>query len=249
MIEIKRTGAPHELKLDEAGHIVLAFAQIGVIDRDRDVTVAGAFPSKDVPMSAYGHTSWNGALPVGRGAIAEKGAWAVFEGDFLMETDHGRNAYHTVKAMAELQEYSYGYEPTEFSYGTHEDQHVRFLKRLDVYEVSPVLVGAGLGTHTQSIKSGETGIVLPYADHLEALLRETAVFVDRSRDRAEFRAKEGRVLSAATRDRLASLMEALGAAGTDLAALLADTEAPKARTDRDIAALAELARFHGVPIA
>lgn len=246
MIEIKRTGAPHELKLDDAGHIILAFAQINVIDRDRDVTLPGAFPAKDVPMSAYGHTSWNGALPVGRGAIAEKGAWAVFEGDFLMATDHGRNAYHTVKAMAELQEYSYGYEPTEFAYGTHEGQQVRFLKRLDVFEVSPVLVGAGLGTHTQSIKSDGAGIALPFADHLEALLKEAAIFTDRTRDRAAFRAKEGRVLSTATRERLSSLREALASVGVDLDALLAESEPKAARFDG--AALAELLRSNGVRI-
>lgn len=245
MIEIKRTGASHELKLDEAGHIVLAFAQLNVVDRDRDVTIPGAFPAKDVPMSAYGHSSWNGALPVGRGAIAEKGSWAVFEGDFLMETDHGRNAYHTVKAMAELQEYSYGYEPTEYSFGEQDGQRVRFLKRLDVFEVSPVLVGAGLGTHTQSIKSGEPGIGLPYVDHLEALLREAAVFMDRSRDRADFRAKEGRSLSAATTERLAALKGAIASVGVDIDALLADA-APKARLDG--VALAELLRSNGVRI-
>lgn len=247
MMEIKRAPA-HELKLDEQGAITLAFAQLGVVDRDRDVTLPGAFPSKDVPMSGYGHSSWGGALPVGRGSIAEKGDWAVFAGQFLMETDHGRNAYHTVKAMAELQEYSYGYDPVEYSYGQHDGQQVRFLKRLEVFEVSPVLVGAGLGTHTMSIKSGGPGPDLPYADHLEGLLKEWAVFIDRSRDRAGIRAKEGRVLSAATRDRLAALMEALRAAGTDLEALLVDTEPPKSRIDREVAAIAELARFHGVPI-
>jgi hypothetical protein len=247
MIEIKRATA-HDLKLDEQGSITLAFAQLGVVDSDGDVTLPGAFPTKDVPMSAYGHSSWEGALPVGRGTISEQGSWAVFAGQFLMETGPGRDAYHTVKAMAELQQYSYGYLPVEYSFGEHDGQRVRFLKRLDVFEVSPVLVGAGLGTHTMSIKSGGPGPGLPYADHLEGLLKEVAVFVDRSRERAGFRAKEGRVLSAATRDRLVALLDALGTARSDLEALLADTEPPKSRIDREIAALAEIARFHGVPI-
>lgn len=247
MIEIKRAMA-HEFKLDEQGAVTVAFAQLNVIDRDGDVTYPGAFPSKDVPMSAYGHSSWSGELPYGRGAIGESDGWAIFKGQFLMETDQGRNGYHTVKAMAELQEWSYGYDPVEYAFGQQDGQQVRFLKRLDVFEVSPVLVGAGLGTHTQAIKSGGPGPGLPYADHLEGLLKEWAVFLDRSRDRAGLRAKEGRALSAATRDRMAALAKAWRGEIIDLEALLAESEPSKARKDRDIAALAELARFHGVPI-
>ena len=33
-------------------------------------------------------------------------------------------------------------------------KHVRFLKALQVYEVAPVFLGAGVGTGTTSIKSG-----------------------------------------------------------------------------------------------
>jgi hypothetical protein len=247
MIEIKRASA-HEFKLDEQGAVTVAFAQLDVVDRDGDVTFPGAFPSKSVPMSAYGHTSWGGELPPGRGAIEEAGGWAVFKGQFLMETDHGRNTYHTVKAMDELQEWSYGYDAVDYSYGTRDNRAVRFLKALDVFEVSPVLVGAGLGTHTMTIKSGSAGPVLPYADHLEAFLKDWAVLSDRSRDRAEFRAKEGRALSTATRDRLAQLLEAWEKGATNLRTLLADTEPAKARTDREIAATVEFLRFNGVPL-
>lgn len=247
MIEVKRSPG-REVKLDESGAITLAFAQLNVIDHDGDVTLPGAFPAKDVALSAYGHTSWSGALPVGKGSIAEQGEWAVFSGQFLMDTDHGRNAYLTVKAMAELQEYSYGYEAVDYSYGTKDGRSVRFLKSLDVWEVSPVLVGAGLGTHTRSIKSGEPGPGLPYADHLEGLLDEWTAFVDRTRDRAELRVKEGRTLSVATRERLSALLDAHKAAGTDLADLLAATDPHKARTNQELAGLAEFLRFNGVPI-
>ncbi|RLA43841.1 MAG: hypothetical protein DRQ97_12245, partial [Gammaproteobacteria bacterium] len=67
-----------ETKMDDRGYVEVAFAQLNVIDHDGDVIVNGAIPSKDVPMSAYGHTSWDGALPVGRGSISEEGNWAVF---------------------------------------------------------------------------------------------------------------------------------------------------------------------------
>lgn len=247
MMEIKR-GSPHEFKLDEQGAVTVAFAQLDVIDRDGDVTLAGAFPTKDVPMSAYGHTSWDGALPVGRGRIREVAGWAVFDGRFLMETDQGRTAHATVKAMADLQEWSYGYLPTKASYGEREGRQVRFLEGLDVFEVSPVLVGAGIGTHTMAIKSGKPGPGLPYADHLEGLLEEWKALMDRTRDRQEFRAKEGRVLSASSRERLAALRDLLAAAGTDLGTFLEETDPDKGRRDREIAALLELSRLHGVPV-
>lgn len=145
---------PHELKLSETGEIELAFAQLNVVDSDNDVTLPGAFPTKDVPMSAYGHTSWDGELPVGRGTISESGDWAILKGQFFMDTTAGRETHATIKGLGELAEYSYGYVPLDHSFGQVDGKSVRYLKRLDVFEVSPVLRGAGLGTHTRAIKSG-----------------------------------------------------------------------------------------------
>lgn len=152
-----------ETKLTDQGDIEVAFAQLNVVDRDGDITLPGAFPSKAVPMSAYGHSSWVGDLPIGRGEIAEDGDWAIFRGRFLMETEQGRNAYLTVKAMADLQEWSYGYLPTDFAWETRDGETVRILKRLEVFEVSPVLVGAGIGTHTRAIKSGRKAAIAPHS--------------------------------------------------------------------------------------
>ena len=156
-MEIKR-GRPGEFKLSEEGTVTVAFSQLNVVDKDADVTVPGAIPTKDVPMSAYGHTSWDGELPIGRGTITEADGWGVLNGRFLMETDQGRNGYHTVKAMADLQEWSYGYKATDFSFGQQDGKNVRFLKRLDIFEVSPVLIGAGVGTRTLSIKAAKAAI-------------------------------------------------------------------------------------------
>ncbi|MFN8631203.1 MAG: HK97 family phage prohead protease [Chloroflexota bacterium] len=227
MNETKRVPA-HDLKLTESGDITLAFAQLDVVDHDGDVTVAGAIPTKDVAMSAYGHTSWDGALPVGRGTVKEAGGWGVFSGRFLMDTDQGRNTYNTVKAMAELQEYSYGYGVTKASFGVKDGVNVRYLEGLDIFEVSPVLAGAGIGTHTMSIKGGGPGPGLPYADALDGIVREAKALIERSRERAELRAKDGRLLSAASRDRLAALGDALEALGVDLASLLDETDPTKA---------------------
>ena len=240
----RKTFAPADLKLSETGSITLAFAQLNVIDKDGDVTLPGAIPTKNVPLSAYGHTSWDGALPVGRGGISEANGWAIFDGQFLMDTTHGRDAYLTVKAMAELQEYSYGYRPIEYSFGEQDGQQVRFLKSLDIFEVSPVLVGAGLGTHTLAMKNGGPDPDLPYADHAAWMLGQMKAFVDRTTDRSDLRVKEGRTLSGATLEQLGSIIEQIGA-------IVAANQPPPKAADRqamELLALLGEARSLGVPI-
>lgn len=162
---------PVEFKLNETGEISLAFSRFNVIDSDADVTFPGALPvGKAVPMSAYGHTSWDGALPFGKGTIREQGDLGIFDGSFFMETDQGRNGYHTVKAMGDLQDWSYGYDVLPPSGpGIFNGQRVRELRKLDVYEVSPVLMGAGVNLGTLAMKSskGVTSFAdLPLAERL-----------------------------------------------------------------------------------
>jgi hypothetical protein len=247
MTHERKSITPHEFKLDEAGAVTVAFSQLNVMDHDRDVTRPGAFSAKAVPMSAFNHTSWDGAMPVGKGTIGEAGGWGVFSGQFLMDTDQGRNAHATVKAMADLQEWSYGFLPVKFSFGQHEGQDVRFLDSLDVFEVSPVLRGAGLGTHTMSIKSAP-GSDAPYAEHFAWLLGEMKAFASRTRDRSEWRAKEGRTLSEASVDQLQELFDGSGEMRDDLLELIAMNEPAKSVARRRLAIEIELgiARMLGI---
>ena len=71
-------------------------------------------------------------------------------------TTLGRNWYHALKFDLEhpppLQQYSYGFSLRESSFGQHDGERVRFLKRVEVHEVSPVLLGAGIGTRTLTLK-------------------------------------------------------------------------------------------------
>jgi len=247
-----KTFAGAQIKeLTEEGDITVAFAQLDVVDRDQDLTVAGAIPSKSVAMSAYGHTSWLGELPTGRGDTREESGWGIFAGKFFMDTDQGRNAHATVKAMADLQEWSYGYLPLDYAFEQRDGQQIRVLKKLDIFEVSPVLVGAGIGTHTRGIKAGP-GAGLPYAEHLSLGLATVEAIVARSKDRAEFRAKEGRVLSSTNRERLASLATALGEAVSTLQALLEETDPDQGKSlaaaAQQIEIALEQARFLGVTV-
>lgn len=240
----------HEFKLDAAGAVSVAFAQLNVIDSDMDVTVPGAFPPKSVPMSAYGHSSWDGEMPIGKGSITENGEWGVFDGQFLMETDQGRNAYHTVKAMADLQEWSYGYNALDYSYGLQDGQSVRFLKSLDVFEVSPVLRGAGLGTHTLAIKSGAPGSDAPTAEQLSWYSEKLPALLDRIKSHAAARATEGRKLSRSDGAALDDLIESLEVGLAKAHDILTVPESPEAikRRSAEIAVLVETARLNGIAV-
>lgn len=143
-----------EIKNADKGEVTAVFATLNTVDSDGDVTLPGAFTDgAQVRISAYGHASWGGALPVGKGTIRVDGDEAILDGQFFLDTAAGRDTFTVVKELGELQEWSYGYDPAEFSYGEHEGQRVRFLQRQKVYEVSPVLLGAGVGTRTMAAKS------------------------------------------------------------------------------------------------
>jgi len=233
----------HDLKLTEEGTITLAFSQLNVIDKGGDVGLPGSIPTKDVPMSAYGHTSWDGSLPPGRGTIREADGWGIFTGSFFMDTTHGRDTFHTVKALADLQEFSYGYM-AETRLGQFEGQDVRFLDKQDIFEVSPVLRGMGLGTHVMAIKGGGPDDSLPYAEDLTWTLGHVKALADRTIDRADLRAKEDRTLSGSTLDQIAELADLL----KDIRA--ANQPPPRAdeRLAREIDVLITRARRLGVAI-
>jgi hypothetical protein len=237
---------PIEFKLDEAGSVMVAFSRFNVIDSDNDVTFPGALPvGKAVPMSAYGHTSWDGAPPTGKGTIRETGDLGIFDGAFFMETDQGRNAYHTTKAMADLQEWSYGYAVLPPSGPeTFDGKRVRGLRKLDVFEVSPVLKGAGVGTSTLAIKSGAPASDAPYVEQVLWYSEGLPALLDRFKSHAATRAAEGRKLSRSDRAAVEDLVE-IGEKLVAARELL--VEPPK---DIDVTVEVLLAEAHrlGVPV-
>lgn len=168
---MKKTFSQVTVKDAAQGLVEAVFARFDVIDKDGDITVKGAFADgASCVISAYGHKSWEGALPVGKGTIHEVGDTAVFSGQFFLNTTHGRDTFETVKALSEdgLQEWSYSLHDVEAEAAVVDGRKVRVLKKIGIVkEVSPVLRGAGVDTTTLSIKS-----VKQLASSLHALLRE-----------------------------------------------------------------------------
>lgn len=209
-----------EFKAEKEGSFRATFSRFDVVDRDGDVTLADAFTrGQEVRIAQWGH-NW-GAPAVGKGAIDFDGERAWVDGAFFLDTTAGKDTYLAVKNLGTLQEWSYGFEIKERSFGEFGDppQQVQFLRRLEVFEVSPVMLGAGIGTGTDAIKGART-----LADESEAVLAAASGLADRLKSHADLRAKEGRTLSTANRDRLKAHRESLRSIADDLDALIVATE-------------------------
>lgn len=242
---------PAEFKLDESGAIRVAFAQLNVTDHDGDILEPGVMPTKDVVMGAYGHTVWDGILPTGKGTIREEDEWAVLSGQFNLDSTIGRDTYSTVKFLGPLQEWSYGYKATNPRYETRDGKQVRIFTPggLDVFEVSPVLKGAGVDTHTMAIKSGGLDPDLPFADHTAWILGHVKAYLDRFDDRAELRTKEGGPMAGATLEELAAMDDMLMTVHGRMRDLMAANQPPKALDPELLEqALAAMGRGNGIPI-
>jgi uncharacterized membrane protein len=156
----KKTGIKVELKSGEGvpeGSFAAVFSQFNVIDHDGDVTLPGSFQKgAKVPLQGMGH-NWD--IPtIGYGVINADSEKAWIEGEFNLKMASAREHYESIKFSHEKglnQEYSYAFDVTKK--GRSEDLAAwpgakRILAGLDVKEVSPVLLGAGIGTGTLDIK-------------------------------------------------------------------------------------------------
>ncbi len=236
-----------ELKADQEGAVSAVFSRFDVADHDGDVTLRGAFTTgaKVSMLPAHDVASYR----IGKGIIREQGDVAVFEGQFNLKTDLGRNWYESIKFDTEdgqpQQEWSYGYDVEDAEYGMWNGQQVRFLKRLKVHEVSPVFLGAGIGTSTLSVKS------MTFEAEDEAVRAAVASYKARWQSLADSLVKEGRPISAARRERMKRAIEAFREAAADLEAMLAETEPqdPAKSADALLAQfLATQARIRGIQV-
>lgn len=138
------------------GEVEAIFATLGVTDRDEDIIRKGAIPDgAKVVISSYGHDAVYGARPAGKGVIVINGNKAGVRGKIFLNTTDGRDTFEVLKEMGEDQEWSFGFRVLEWENPTEAERKSgarRALTKLDAFEVSPVMVAAGVGTRTTSVK-------------------------------------------------------------------------------------------------
>ncbi len=137
------------------GTALIVFATLSVVDKDEDVIMPGAFGEQ---LAAILPAHNRSKAPLGKARIFEDANEALAEKRFNLDIENARDWHSAIKFdMADgepIQEYSFGFTILESSRGEFEGRQVRFLSKLKVHEVSPVLVGAGVNTRTLAVKSG-----------------------------------------------------------------------------------------------
>ena len=156
----ERKSVSVEIKVDDEGQFEAIFSRFNVIDHDGDVTLAGAFEDgAEVIVGAYGHSSWMGTPPVGKGVIKTTKEDARVVGEFFLDTDGGKEHYAVAKQLGTKQEWSYGYDVLGTGNPEELPQELRgadrVLTKLAVHEIAQVLKGAGIDTHTVVVKQKE----------------------------------------------------------------------------------------------
>ena len=217
------------------GKVEAVFSVFNEIDSDGDVVLPNSIKSGygDAGVAMVWAHDWK--RPIGRGEIVQDGDRAMFKGQFIMDTQEGRDAFATVKAMGDLQQWSFGYEVLDSENGTFQkdgsNTDARYLKELKVWEVSPVLVGANQNTYTVGVKEkSENNSGLTLADESDELLNNLSALLMRFKELTALRLKKEKTLSDNSTSILMNLQDALQEAYQDLNTYL-DVGAPEELKD------------------
>lgn len=203
---------------EATGEIEVTWATLGVVDRDGDIVTPESVPvGKSVPIMQWGHRLAD--LPIGEAVLSVEGDRAVARGRLYLSTAAGRDHYELLRERGKQQEWSFTYQVLASRDDIVDGKRVRVIERMDVLEVSPVLIGAGINTRTDQLKAGR-----PLRAHADGLRADLVDMVERAEALAALRAKEGRVLSRANRELLSDLLAALHEAASRLDELLKATE-------------------------
>lgn len=170
MMETKTYQAPIEFKSEDTGEFTAIFSTFNVIDKDGDVVVPGAIKDGEQVRIAYWGHRWQD-LPVGRGVVRTDEEKAWIDGKFFLDTQMGKETYRTVKNLGDLQQWSYGFDIKSSELGKMGGESVRYLRDLELFEVSPVLLAASIGTGTVSMKAA-LGLTDEEIERLKALVKD-----------------------------------------------------------------------------
>lgn len=232
---------------EEEGTVEAVFSVFNEIDSDGDVvlpkSIRSGYGDKGVVM-CWAH-DWKEII--GKGQITQDDDKAVFKGTFNMNTTKGKEAYETVKAMNDLQQWSFGFEVHDsemgmFTKDSGEQQEVRFLKDVKVWEVSPVMVGANQNTHTlmvkedkeveEETKGGESctdcdcqpeekeNTGLRFTDEVDNLLIKMVTLLERAKALTALRLSKNKTLSDNSIEEMEKLKDALQDMHQDIDTLL-----------------------------
>jgi len=222
-----------------------------VKDHGGDMTMPGAF-RKAIPeflregFLAWGH-DWND--PVAMPMEAHEDEHGLFiKGQFhsTARAQEARTIAQERIAAGLTMGLSIGYAVENATIA--QDGTVELRSIYPLWETSLVMVPMNAASYITAVKSDSPADRLSYAEHLDWLLDEVAALTVRTRSRIDTRAKEGRVLSATNRQRLASIADSLRGNAEGLTDLLTETEPETDRLAREVAEMRSRLVALGVPL-
>ncbi len=140
-------------RTDARGELEAVFSTFDVVDSQGDVVKASAFTDGQAVPLTWSH-DWD--RPIGHGVVRVERDRAVFKGKLWLDTQDGLESFKKIKNNPG-QEFSWGFTILEAEPGVHAGVPVRVITKTIVHEVSPVLVGAGVGTHVLAVKGTPAG--------------------------------------------------------------------------------------------
>ncbi len=204
--------------LGDDGTGTAVIATLDVIDLDGDVTLAGAFGSGQVAKFLPAH-DW-GSVPLGVATIKEVGDDVHADFQLNLDIQAAKDWHEAMKfslSKGVRQEFSYGFKIRDSGFGEFEGQQVRFLKDLEVLEISPVVQGAGIGTELLSVKDHKS---LPFADQIKAVVQSVEAVTARTLDIRAKRQADGRDISPDRVKELQGMLSAMAKAAEALDAAI-----------------------------
>lgn len=134
----------------DQGIIEAYVSMFGNVDLGGDKIVQGAFSEslmKKLPKGVWMH-EWE--TPIAKTLEAREDAKGLYiKGQFNLETQRGREAYSDIK-FGIIDEFSIGYRVLDYEY---EEDGTRVLKKIKLYEWSPVLAGMNPDTELLTVKN------------------------------------------------------------------------------------------------
>ena len=159
---------PVEVKVNKKEGIIEAYVStFGNKDLAGEIIDKGAFTEslqRKLPKGVWSH-DWD--KPVAKtleGREDEKGLY--IKGQFNLDTQRGREAFSDI-AFDIIDEFSIGFRVAEEEF---DEDGTRHLKKIDLYEWSPVLVGANPATELIGVKSDQLKKELEKDDSEKVLL-------------------------------------------------------------------------------
>jgi hypothetical protein len=154
-LQVKHTSYGNKSTNAPVGEVTAVLATYNTKDLDNDVLLPGSVADgTTVVLSSYNHESMVGTgLPVGRGKLRSTATELIMDGHFWIESmPEARSAFAVVKEMGAEQPWSWGYKAIDHYPGELNGERVRYLAKVRIFEASPVIQAASIGSRTLSAK-------------------------------------------------------------------------------------------------